>query len=102
MAHLGECRCCRKPIDRSRLACPPHWAMLPAAVKARIKDTYSRRAWLEYSAAVSVADGIWQHAGLWKPGVPMSRRADKGVAALRELSSDHRAILDWQGPTPEA
>lgn len=85
MPLLGECRCCRKPIERSQLACRPHWAMLPPAVKTKIKDTYSRRAWREYSAAVSVADGIWMHAGLWKPGVPMSTRAAKGVDSLRNL-----------------
>lgn len=82
-ALTGECRCCRKPIDRSRLACPPHWAMLPKPLKDAIYQTYSRRDMRAYAANVSEADKIWQDAGLWKPGVPMSRRADKGMETLR-------------------
>jgi hypothetical protein len=86
MAHeLGECRCCRKPIGRSQLACPPHWGMLPNALKDAIRETYSRRAWREYAANVTQADLLWQAAGIWKPPVPMSVRAKKGVDGLRDL-----------------
>lgn len=82
---LGECRCCRKPINRSRLACPPHWRMLPAYLRDLITDTYQSRQFRLYAAHVGEADRIWQEAGLWKPPVPMSRRADKGVNDLRSL-----------------
>lgn len=85
MALLGECRCCRKPIDRSRLACPPHWAMLPAPLKGAIVSTYRDRNMTAYAANVGEADRIWQAAGLWKPPVPMSTRAAKGVDTLRAL-----------------
>lgn len=84
---LGECRCCRKPISRSQLACPPHWAMLPRPLKEAIRQTYTKRAWREYAANVTEADKIWQEAGLWKPPVPMSVRAKKGVDGLRDLLS---------------
>ncbi|WP_157951661.1 hypothetical protein PCC82_04645 [Agrobacterium deltaense] len=82
---LGECRCCRKPISRSQLACPPHWAMLPKPLKDAIRETYLRKAWREYAANVTQADRIWQDAGIWKPPVPMSVRAKKGVDGLRDL-----------------
>lgn len=85
MALLGECRCCRRPIDRSKLACPPHWSMLPKPLKDAILQTYSARELRAYAKNVGEADKIWQDAGLWKPGVPMSTRADKGVAGLRDL-----------------
>lgn len=81
----GECRCCRKPICRSQLACPPHWAMLPKPLKDAIIQTYSARSWRAYSKNVDEADAIWRAAGLWRPGVPMSTRAAKGVDALRDL-----------------
>jgi hypothetical protein len=84
---LGECRCCRKPIPRSQLACPPHWAMLPRPLKAAIMETYRAREWRAYVKNVDEADLLWQAAGIWKPGVPMSTRADKGVAALRNLQT---------------
>lgn len=84
-ALLGECRCCRKPIDRSRLACPPHWAMLPKPLKDAITQTYRAREFRIYAKNVSEADLIWQAAGMWKPPVPMSLRAEKGVAGLRDL-----------------
>lgn len=83
MALLGECRCCRKPIDRSQLACPPHWAMLPKPLKDAILQTYRARKFRTYAKNVDEADLIWQAAGLWKPGVPMSTRASKGVDTLR-------------------
>lgn len=83
MALLGECRCCRKPIDRSRLACPPHWAMLPKPLKDAITQTYRAREFRVYAKNVGEADKIWQAAGIWKPGVPMSTRADKGMDSLR-------------------
>lgn len=79
----GECRCCRRPIHRSRLACPPHWAMLPKPLKDAILSTYRAREWRAYSKNVGEADKLWQDAGLWRPGVPMSRRADKGMETLR-------------------
>lgn len=85
---LGECRCCRKPIDRSRLACPPHWAMLPKLLKDAIYQTYSNGEWRAYAANVTEADKIWQTAGLWKPPVPMSLRASKGVDSLRRALED--------------
>lgn len=84
-ALLGECRCCRKPIDRSRLACPPHWAMLPKPLKDAILATYRARQFRVYAENVGEADKIWQAAGLWKPPVPMPRRAEKGVSSLRAL-----------------
>lgn len=87
-ALTGECRCCRKPIHRSKLACPPHWAMLPKAIKDNILATYQERAWRSYAAAVGQADKVWQDAGLWRPGVPMSRRADKGMESLRALTEE--------------
>lgn len=85
MATLGECRCCRKPIDRSRLACPPHWTMLPKPLKDAILQTYRAREWRTYAVNVGEADKIWQDAGFWKPGVPMSRRADKGLETLSKI-----------------
>ncbi|HEV7253824.1 MAG TPA: hypothetical protein VGN97_12130 [Mesorhizobium sp.] len=85
---LGECRCCRKPIHRSQLACPPHWAMLPAPLKAAIRETYQAHEWRTYARNVGEADKIWQDAGLWKPPVPMSRRATKGVEGLRDLLNE--------------
>ena len=88
MALLGECRCCRKPIHRSQLACPPHWAMLPKPLKDAILQTYRAREWRTYAKNVGEADKIWQDAGLWRPGVPMSTRASKGVDALRSLTKD--------------
>ena len=83
MALTGECRCCRKSIERSRLACPPHWAMLPRTLRDAILSTYRTREWRAYAMNVGEADRIWQEAGLWKPGVPMSRRADKGMDMIR-------------------
>lgn len=83
MALLGECRCCRRPIPRSQLACPPHWAMLPKQLKEMIQQTYSDRQYRVYAAYVTEADGIWQAAGLWKPPVPMTHRADKGMNTIR-------------------
>lgn len=85
MALLGECRCCRKPIDRSRLACPPHWAMLPKPIKDAIMETYRVCDYRTYAKNVGEADKIWQDAGLWKPPVPMSRRVDKGVETIRKV-----------------
>lgn len=87
MSITGECRCCRKPIDRSRLACPPHWAMLPKPLKDAIFATHRAREWRAYAANVTEADKIWQAEGIWKQGVPMSRRADKGMEALRSALS---------------
>lgn len=84
MAELGECRCCRKPIPRSRLACPPHWALLPVPLKRAISQTYQDREWRAYAANVTEADKIWQAAGLWKPPVPMSRRSDKALGELKK------------------
>ena len=86
---LGECRCCRKPISRSQLACPPHWAMLPYPLKAAIRETYGQRAWREYAKNVSQADKVWQEAGLWKPPVPMSVRAKKGVEDLKAILANN-------------
>lgn len=83
MALTGECRCCRKPINRSQLACPPHWAMLPKPLKDAIRQTYTAREWRSYVKNIDEADRIWQDAGLWRPGVPMSIRADKGMETLR-------------------
>jgi hypothetical protein len=85
MATTGECRCCRKPIDRSRLACPPHWSMLPKPLRDAILDTYNTGPMKAYCANVGEADKIWKAAGLWRQGVPVSTRAAKGVAALKAL-----------------
>lgn len=85
MALLGECRCCRKPIARSTLACQPHWAMLPKPLKDAILQTYRARQYRVYAQNVGEADKIWQAAGLWRPGVPMSTRADKGVDGLKSI-----------------
>jgi hypothetical protein len=83
MAELRECRCCRIGIPAGRLACAPHWRMLPAPLKAAISETYRRRDFKAYVKNVDEADRLWQEAGLWKPPVPMSRRADKGMDTLR-------------------
>ena len=86
MSLTGECRCCRKPIDRRYLACWPHWRMLPKPLKDAIFATVNtdKRA---YVKNVEQADAIWQAAGIWKPGVPMSTRADKGMEALRAAAN---------------
>lgn len=56
--------------------------MLPKPLKDAIFATVNidRRA---YAKNVQQADEIWKAAGLWKPGVPMSTRAAKGVEALK-------------------
>lgn len=58
--------------------------MLPKPLKDAIFVTVNgdRRA---YVKNVEAADKIWQDAGLWKPGVPMSTRADKGMQTLHSL-----------------
>lgn len=90
MALLGECRCCRKPIDRSRLACSEHWDLLPQHLKTMIRDKFERQDWMAYSRLVAAADEVWQDLGLWKPGVPMSTRAARGVEILREAAGVKR------------
>lgn len=85
MGELGECRCCRKPIPRSQLACPTHWAMLSDELRADIYRTYTMRDMRTYAGHVTRADRVWQELGLWKPPVPMTVRATKQVQALKDL-----------------
>lgn len=60
--------------------------MLPRPLKDAIFDTYKRHDMRAYAANIGEADKIWQAAGIWKPGVPMSTRADKGLDALRSIA----------------
>jgi hypothetical protein len=58
--------------------------MLPKPLKDAIFATVNtdRKA---YVANVGQADAIWKAAGLWKPPVPMSARAAKGVSSLKKV-----------------
>lgn len=57
--------------------------MLPKPLKDAIYETYRARQFRTYATHVGEADKIWQAEGIWKPPVPMSQRATKGVDALR-------------------
>lgn len=65
-----ECRCCRIPVPSGRLACGPHWKMLPEPIKSAVLQTYRDKLWRAYALNVRAADAFWQARGLWKPGVP--------------------------------
>lgn len=72
-----ECRCCRTPVPNGQLACFEHWTMLPTALRSDIRREYIARRWRDFARKVTLADEFWRARGIWKPGVPKSRRETK-------------------------
>jgi hypothetical protein len=72
MPDEAQCRCCRKPVPLGKLACPPHWKMLPSALRSDILKTYGgpQRDLLRYADHIREADAFWQSRNIWKPARP--------------------------------